>query len=465
MGVLLITAEAAYKLAQELSPPIYEVGDAWENDTLAYITSATEDEADYEPCLDLPFDATLSAEVRWSFKDFNEKSHSLTITAKLEYTDFDNTYIISTSVSLNMYISGVAGTTRTEYATWWPHQRKTFYAVDRHWAFYSNNTHLLYTSSTNGINWTAPTVVKYGIHYGLVFSVWLDGQYVHYAYESIAYIYAWLMYRKGQLHSNGTITWITNEQTIASMDYTYASPVVSVDNNGYPWISYAWSKYGSTCYPCVTRSALNNGSWVTALGFPYQLSSISANWRAAIIPLTGGKMLAIYAREGDTVKSRRWTGSSWSTEKATTSAIGGGNPFLSAVNQGDDVHLVFLKYATYDIIYTKYSYTSDAWGTEVKVQNATTSSSAPVLSINRANNNLYCFWAGSPNASHIYYKKYSAGTWDTMPTDWIDESVETLTANDRLTCSYEAYGGKIGLLYMTKQWDYYIPFNVKYALL
>jgi hypothetical protein len=105
MGGILIVAEEASKLAQELSPPAFDLQGAGVNDPLAYVTAQTRSEESSLP----PFDATLSAAVLWSFTDPNDRDHSLTITAELEYLDFDYPWSpnphISTSVSLSMYMA------------------------------------------------------------------------------------------------------------------------------------------------------------------------------------------------------------------------------------------------------------------------------------------------------------------------------------------------------------------------
>ena len=243
---------------------------------------------------------------------------------------------------------------------------------------------------------------------------------------------------------------------------SYGFPYVSVDSNGYPYVSFRHYD-GYDYYPYVVKSSLNNGTWSTASGFPYRLSTIgSSGWCTSVVPLTSGKMLAIYAYSYTTVKARAWTGTAWGTEVATTSSIRYGH-YYSAVAQGDDVHLAFLKDAGYDILYVKYSYASNSFGTETTLQAGATSSSAPVLSINVATNDLYVFWAGYPTANHVYYRKYTAstGTWETA-VDWIDETAEALTGNEKLTCFYQAGGSVIGLLYMTKTAS---PYNVKFAFL
>jgi hypothetical protein len=359
----------------------------------------------------------------------------------------------------------VVGTSTSGLATSYPFQRKTFYANGRFWVFYSDGTNMVYCTSTDGSTWTSATTVRAAIQ-GILFSVWFDGTYLHYAYAYASSIY----YRRGIPNSDGSITWSAAEQTV-STKYNYASyPMISVDSNGYAWIGYI-EYTGSYWYPYVIKSGNNDGTWgTTPSGFPYQLSTTSnTDWKVSVVPLTSGKMLAVYALSNAIVKARRWTGSAWDTEVATTSAISQGY-YYSAVAQGDDVHLTFHKATTYDIIYVKYTYSTNSFGTETTLVAGATSSSAPVISINPSTNDLYVFAAtkttGTPSdwtADHIYYIKYTAssGTWGSW-TDWIDETNELLYHAARLSCFYKSYDSKIGLVYMTKTAS---PYNVKFAYL
>jgi hypothetical protein len=355
----------------------------------------------------------------------------------------------------------VVGTSTLNVATYYPFQRKSFYANGRFWVFWSDGTNMVYATSTDGSTWTSPTTVR-ACSNGNYFSVWFDGTYLHYAYAYSSSIF----YRRGTPNSDGTITWSAAEQTVSTTYNSASYPMISVDTNGYVWIGYRDGSY----YPYVIKSGNNDGTWgTTPSGFPYQLSTTSDSyWRVSVIPLTSGKMLAVYAYSV-TVKARKWDGSAWGTEVATTSAIYYGH-YYSAVAQGDDVHLVFLKSTGYDILYVKYTYATNSFGTETTLQAGATSISAPVLSIDPSTNDLYVFAAtkttGTPSgwtANHIYYIKYTAssGTWGSW-TDWIDESTEVLYDSDRLTCFYQAYGSKIGLEYMTKTAS---PYNVKFAYL
>jgi hypothetical protein len=243
-----------------------------------------------------------------------------------------------------------------------------------------------------------------------------------------------------------------------------------VDSNSYPWIGYQ-KVDASSKRPMVTKSTKTDGTWTTdtANGFPKDLTGWDLTYGFTLpVPLTGGKVTCIYATYNSPIRAKCWTGSSWSNE---ASISGSAISFyrLSAVAQGDFVHLVYLDNPDYPIIkYSKCTYDaiSPSWSTPVNVQGASgnyvTTTSAPVLSINTANNDLYCFWASHPTSNHIYYKKCVGGTWDSSPTDWIAETTDGLTANDLLTCFYSSYGYKIGLVYMTKTSS---PYNIRFNYL
>jgi hypothetical protein len=357
----------------------------------------------------------------------------------------------------------VVGTSTSGTATDHSLQRKSFYANGRFWVFYSDGTNMVYRTSTDGSTWTAATTVKTNVYYGYTFSVWFDGTYLHYAYASSSSIY----YRRGTPNSDGTITWSAVEQTVSTTYNTADYPVVSVDSNGYVWIGYK-DYTGTYVYPYVIKSGNNDGTWgTTPAGFPYQLSTIdNTYWMVSIIPLTAGKMLAVYVYEKVTVKARRWTGSAWDTEVATTKLIEIGE-YFSAVAQGDDVHLTFLERINYNILYTKYVYSTNSFTAETTLATGNMYT-PPVISIDPVLNDLYLFW---PNANnHIYYRKYNAGTdtWETA-VDWINESTDVLTGNDpvqttyaRPTCFYNVYSRYTGLVYMTLITS---PYNVKFAYL
>lgn len=356
------------------------------------------------------------------------------------------------------------GTSTDPLAVFPPFLRRSF-ANGLYWFFYSDGTNIVYRTSTDGLTWSAATTVR-ACASGDSFSIWFDGTYLHYAYASGGGIY----YRRGTPNADGTITWSNVEQAIGTTYGEAYTPFVSVDSNGYVWIGY-YDADGANYYPFVIKSGNNDGTWgTTPPGFPHQLSiTADAGWRVSVIPLTAGKMLAVYAYTGVTVKVKAWDGSAWGTEVATTSLIQYGYCH-SAVAQDDDVHLVFLKNTEYDILYVKYTYSTNSFGTETTLQAGATSTSAPVISRDPNANDLCVFYAtkttGSPSgstANHIYYMKYTAstGTWSSA-VDWLDETTEVLRGSNRLTCFYNNYDFKVGILYMTKTLS---PYNIRFDLL
>ena len=403
----------------------------------------------------------------------NEATDSLTANNRLTcfYSSYGGkialVYMTKTSSPYNVRFNCLNVLTSTvSSAIYQPFQRKSFYANGRFWIFYSDGTNMKFSSSTDGSAWDTPTTINTGITIdnGEKFSVWFDGNYVHYACcaESAN---TDIFYRRGTPNSDGTITW-SDQQTavagISSPSTTYYTPCIAVDSSGYPWIGY--KKDDGTKRPMVTKSTKTDGTWTTDTtnGFPKDLTGWDLTYGFVVpVPLTGGKMACIYTSYNQRIRLKSWSGSAWNNEWKTASTDTISNYFgISAVAQGDTVYMVFLTGA-YRIRYTSYTYDSN-WSSSVLVQDSVTSSSSPVLSINNVNNDLYCFWAGSPTSNHIYYKRCVGGTWDSSPTDWITETTDGLTANDLLTCFYSSYGYKIGLVYMTKTSS---PYNIRFNYL
>ncbi|MGQ9514694.1 MAG: hypothetical protein ACUVTL_06565, partial [Thermoproteota archaeon] len=348
--------------------------------------------------------------------------------------------------------SKTIGTSTTNRAVSDPYQRKIFYANNRFWVFYSDGANMVFRTSIDGSTWSSATTVR-ACYDGEKFSIWFDGTYFHYAYcpeTSGAAIY----YRRGQ-PNGGTIIWSTETIAVAGTSgTTYYAPSIAVDSNGYPWIGYRFVKGTSPKRPYVTKSSKNDGSWMTQYGFPYDLSGWdAAAWVVAPIPLSSGNMFVIYTSFGHYIRGKRWTGS-WGREVRTVNGIS--SNYFSAVAEGDDVHLAFLSNTT--ILYTKYSYSTNSWGTEVKIKSSVTKTSAPILSYDPYSGYVFCFWLAS---NHIYYRKSFSGFWISPTIDWITES-DGITDNDRLTGFYKASNEYVSLVYLTKTSK---PYNVRFVSL
>jgi len=326
-------------------------------------------------------------------------------------------------------------TSTNYYATSYPNQRKSFYANGRFWVFYSDGTNMTCQTSTDGSTWSACTsggvTWTRACAYGYYFAIFFDGTYFHYAYSPTTAGEA-IYYRRGTPNSDGSITWSAVEQTAVAgtTGVTLYFPNIGVDSSGYPWIGYTRFD-GTYYYPYVTKSSTNNGTWTTATGFPYQLSTTSAVYYVSPIPLTNQKILAVYASGNATIKARRWDGSAWGTEVATTSSMPLYAYKYSAVNEGDDVHLVHNEINN-NIFYTKYQYSSNSFSAEVTVQGGTPIGVGTVLSW-QSTGKLKVFWGitlTDPTQNYIYYKTITNGTPDTTATVWIDEASGLETGQD-----------------------------------
>ena len=345
-------------------------------------------------------------------------------------------------------------------------QRKTFFAAGRFWVFYSDGSDLVYRTSTDGSTWSSPTTLKSGGAYGGPFSLWFDGTYMQYAYNEHWEANHPLVYRRGEPQPDGTISWSADEQTVlaADADSSYNLPTISVDTDLYPFISYVkWNRTTDDCYPYVTKSSNNDGTWSTDTDFPYQLSTInSILWRTLVVPMLSGRVYAIFGRNVVTLKGKLWDGSSWGSQETVSVANANrGVRNTSAVAEGDDIHVTFQKGPIgKKIMYRRRTY-GVGWGTEEIVQDAIPGYTAPSLAIAAVfgDNDLYCFWQEDPDADKVYYKKCVNGTWDTDPTMWIDETTDDLPDNHYQACSYMDYGGKISFIYLNKTAS---PYNVRH---
>jgi len=370
----------------------------------------------------------------------------------------------STIATLTTY-----GYAAVEYAC----QRKTFYANGRFWVFYYDGASSAgYSTSTDGFSWTPFTpFTSRTCGAGWRFAVAYDGTRLHYVFSTGTNGDP-LYYRCGLPNADGTITWLDNEQniTIGESDTGHLWPSIAIDSEGRPWVAYARKNATENSrYAYVTTSITSNGTWITRVGFPHRLSSTNyTGINVMIVPLTNQKMLAIISCGGWQIESYLWNGSSWSEKQTTTSAITSDGIIecgLSAVNQGDDVHLVFIKDSTHDLVYTKYSYASNSWGPETIVQPTVNSETSPVLSIDSATNMLYCFWAGAPTADCIYYKVYNGAAWSFVEgsNPWIIErNLAGYYRYDGLSGFYKSYNNLLGLAYTNGAYGIY---QLKFAFL
>jgi len=307
---------------------------------------------------------------------------------------------LSLSLERNFYIDpSLISTVSATSAIRESCQRKSFYGSGRYWVFYSTGTNLVYRTSTDGETWTSETTVRASAN-GYYFSIWYNG-------TAVSYVHATglsnIVYRCGTTQTDGTISWLTSEQTITS-GAKVGTPTISIDSSGYPWVGYDNGTASDTKEPYVLKSSLNNGTWSTASGFPYKLRSGTAmGWSVFPNPATSSKIYAVYVEAYTAIAyGKMWSGS-WGSEESVFSGGSSRMEWSSIATDDDMVHVVYRKAGTYKIAYRERS-VAGVWSSEETV----TDSSAYSPQITKDENDTYIFYGvGSKIKAEA---RYSDGT-------------------------------------------------------
>jgi len=295
---------------------------------------------------------------------------------------------------------------------------RSFYANERWWIFYVENTspyNLVYRTSTNGTSWSNETIFRVGTASGYqLLAIWFDGIYLHYAFHQRTTGYGTpIYYRMGTPESNGTITWLAAEQTaiagIASKHYRYLTIVC--DSNGYPWIGcYRYSSSAGDRKVYVHKSSTKNGTWIDANGFPYcPDNNDEVRSRLYLAPLSSAQMYILYDK-GATggvsypINGRLWTGS-WGDQETI---INNSNDQASAIGYGSKVHLVYRDGLTNDY---KYIVRDGTWGTPILIETNNEFDKFS-LSVNNINGKLYLFYIeGNPTDGDVVKYRIYSSSW------------------------------------------------------
>lgn len=344
-------------------------------------------------------------------------------------------------------------TTTVDTGTRLPTQQKVFYAKGLLWAFYHDGTNIVYrTSDDDGDTWSSATTL-FALNVAAYFSLTVEdsGDYIHYA-RCGADAHN-LYYRKGQLNTDGTISWVESEQTIISDNSYVTDQVIVLDSNGYPWIGYSGLyNYPDNC-PMVVASTTKDGTWTTKDGYPLQLDSNAA--LTTIVPLDNGRVYSLWHDwiEENYIYGKLYDGSSWgSLEQCSTSNASAANfTMFCATSIGDDVHLVFLS-SSNNVTYVKRAY-GVGWGSEETVKSSVGSRSTPVITTDGSK--LYVVWCFG---DLIYYRIKDGDSWEDV-VEWIYEG-SGFPINDCLSTQPKAMNQRMCFLYETGTES---PYNVRFS--
>lgn len=300
--------------------------------------------------------------------------------------------------------------TTDKYATNDPKQWKTLFAAGLYWAFYNTGSQIVFKTSSDGSTWSAATPVC-PVSGGYQFCIFFDGTYIHYARGSST-----IFYRRGIPQSNGTIAWSATEQQVATgIQVSTVVPMVAVDSGGFPWISVEGS--GTTVAATIYKSSTNDGTWVTASGFPKIISLsgyTSNNFRCGIAPLLSGKMIVFMADSGVPLVVSVWDGSTFGSpisssaltypptvNVVTLPSIFGNKAFFSFLDNNNN------------IIFQEFDADTGVFTSPFQVQSSATTAntSGGGIALDPSSGDIYISWWDG--ATEIFLRRFDSAnnTW------------------------------------------------------
>jgi len=330
----------------------------------------------------------------------------------------------------------VVGQSSRVHATSHSFQRHLQYMAGRWHVFYATLGEMVTQNSVTGQtgNWTDASTIRTPATDAFKFSTTSNGTHFYYAYASGSAGQP-LKYRRATPETNGTLTWSTSEISASPNGELYY-PSIAVDSNGYPYIAYFFADaVTNRTNPYITKSSWNNGSWSTASGYPMGLSSTNDTWYVQVVPLSSGRMYALYATDGEKILGKLYNGSAWGSEETVSSLnvwVGEG---MCADTEGDDIHLVYTRQTPKWLYYLKRTY-GTGWSTETVINDS--ESFPATMSVDGSK--VYVFWQAN---SVLRFKAYIGGSWSQMFSWVTDTFALALSLNSVVNIS----NGKNGIIW------------------
>jgi len=344
-----------------------------------------------------------------------------------------------------------------------PMQTKTFFASGRYWVIYestSNGGDNVFSSSTDGVTWTAPTDLQIqGVQSGVGISVCNVNSTIYWAdsYDSNVF------FRQGTLNSDGTITWAAAVQTAYTIPTGNGTqtvwgglfPTIAVNSNGQPYIAFTVEtnnngghySYNNT----ITASSNTNGIWSTMAGFPYMFSSMTSDTYSSLESLANGDVyLAFYTSMGSNTHMNGYLINGSSLGSIETFALNN-TLYYSMTSYGNNIYLLFTNATDNSLYFTTRTY-GVGWNTAIQFETSTLYSSYAELSVDSSNGNLYAFYA----YNNTIYCDYSTNDFSTRiemgeVADGTNQLLEPQWnfGYDGIQITPHVTNGKIGLLFAT----------------
>lgn len=269
--------------------------------------------------------------------------------------------------------------------------RQMFSANGRIFLFFINNTHYVYTSSLDNINFQPVTNIRKADSLSAqAQSVYYDSANakVHWVglKDSTNIGLAFIAYRRGTI-SGSTINW--SAEVNVTSDVFEDVPNISADTNGRPFISYsafvrtANPNGGDTKIYSIRATDLNGITWNSKTELASR--SGSETYTSIIIPLANQRMYFIYCISGSDISGKLWNGNSFGQEDLITSSSlpVSSEPYCSASKDGNNnINLAFTRRSgqgdqvKFDIVYVRRI---NSWSTETVIATNQGYQAAPTI--------------------------------------------------------------------------------------
>ena len=232
----------------------------------------------------------------------------------------------------------------------------SFNAKGLTWLFYEDSRStcehqtgcMMYTTTTNGTKWAAPTKVPVHITDG-DFSVYTNGTSIFYArYNETSYDSTCgrnLQFRTGTLNTNRTITWQPEKLVAAgASNRAYSDDEIMVDSNGQAWIAYMIDNKTScggtgTQRPQIIHSAgTNYGSWTGNVTICVAVCH-SFDWHNQLASLGNGQIYSLYWNLKFGIHGRLYNGTTWGPEETISTDTPDTNSWL--FNSGTSIYAIY----------------------------------------------------------------------------------------------------------------------------
>jgi len=312
-------------------------------------------------------------------------------------------------------------------------QRKIFNNDEFIFAFYFDNTNIVYKTSDDGETWSDAIIVA-PENTSRDASVWFDGTYVYFVW--VEDLFGDILHYKRGTISDRIINWGTDYEvhTTPGLQH-HGYPFVSCNSNGLPFVStfqQISSNWAIKVYKCSNGDG--SGIWTEYIISDY---SDDQDKTSCILPMKNGKMYIVYW--SGVFKGKLWNNVAWENEET----IGDGNAFFfSCAVDNDIIYFVTQQGPFVEPGEIRYAKRTTEWSVPETVDDtfAHYGSSPLVIPVS---NTVYIFW-NPLNTNLIYCRTKKNGIWDDRIV-WITES----NIISGLTSTMKFSHRQIGMLWVT----------------